>query len=230
MMEPFCTRPPPAGYDPRVFHALAQPRWIGVVLLCVGVLAGCQTGGREEPRSQVPIDAREYDRVFEAAVTELREAGFAIERRDYPFGRITTEPRDVPTVFEPGQRAAGAETFAAEGTLGHLRRRVSVLIDPAAAADSQGDAAAQVEQTAQYRLLVEVVVERAQKPRQRLSGTATSHVFAPLDATPANWQARGIEDTYWEPIGRDETLETRLLRRIVKRAVTPTESTRPSAG
>ncbi|MFW5681407.1 MAG: hypothetical protein ACOC1G_00230 [Phycisphaeraceae bacterium] len=220
-----------------MLDAFASHRWITVVLMSLCALAGCHTGGREEPRSQVAIDAREYDRMFEAAVTELREAGFAIERRDYRFGRITTEPRDVPTVFEPWQRAAGAEPFAAEATLGHLRQRVAVLIDPVAvepAGEAGAEQASQAEQASaseppsRYRLLVEVVVERAQKPTQRLSGTATSRVFAPLEVTPANWRARGIEDTYWEPIGRDETLETRLLRLIVERASRPTPRARAS--
>lgn len=164
--------------------------------------------------------------MFDAAVVELRGAGFSIERRDYRFGRITTEAMDVPTIFEPWRRAGETGAFAAEATLGHLRRRAAVRIER----ETQPDADAQPqEQPADYRLRIEVVIERAQKPTQRLSGTATSRVFAPLEAVPSPWRARGIEDTYWEPMGRDEALESRLLRGIVKRAVTPPKLTRSSA-
>jgi hypothetical protein len=174
--------------------------------------------------------------MFDAAVAELREAGFVVERRDYRFGRITTEAMDVSTVFEPWRQTAGAQSFASEATLGHLRRRVAVLIDPRDEAaqelddpTSDGDGTTRLD-TFDYRLLVEVVVERAQKPTQRLSGTAQSQVFAPLEETPPQWRARGIEQTYWEPIGRDEKLEDRLLRRIVERAVTPPAPARTPKG
>ncbi|MFP3386412.1 hypothetical protein, partial [Tritonibacter sp. SIMBA_163] len=45
------------------------------------------------------------------------------------------------------------------------------------------------------------------------------NVFAPLAQTPEAWTERGIEARYFEPVGRDEPLEARLLRRIVERSL-----------
>src|SRR5688572_16983036 len=87
---------------PNVTH----PRPVTVGLLLALGLAGCShpvrplTGFRPAP-NPVEVDAAEYDRVFEASVDVLRDAGFRVNRRDYRFGDVVTYPDTSPTVFEP---------------------------------------------------------------------------------------------------------------------------------
>ena len=101
-------------------------------------------------------------------------------------------------------------------------RRVNVLLMPRDAGPVDGAAEADdgVE-SGLYDFEIEVLVERAQRPARRLSGTAGQDVFAPLDAPPLAWQERGIASTYWQPIGRDTRLEARLLRAIIERSLQP---------
>lgn len=190
-------------------------------------LTGCRTPATTDAPRALAVDAREYDRLFEAAVAELRDAGFVIERRDHRFGRITTEPRDVPTAAEFWSPAALNRGLAAAASLAHLQWTVTVMLDPIDADTPPGsDDAATAESagpTERYRLAVEVLIEREQRPTQRLSGTASRDVFEPLAAAPAAWDQRGITAAYFEPVGRDEAVEAKLLRRIVQRSLQMTD-------
>ena len=71
--------------------------------LALGFVAGA--GGCQRSYAvhdnPLPIDAEEYDRIFDAAIVVLKDKGFAIDRRDHRFGRITTQPLGSPTFAEP---------------------------------------------------------------------------------------------------------------------------------
>lgn len=192
------------------------------------------------------VDVSEYARLFRAADEVLRKHGFAIERRDYRFGVVTTRGLAAPTLLEPWHDSNSTAGQAVESTINGQRRLVTISITPAAAstqpASTQPATAPAATQTAAtapatsnpgdeseepapgsgtYLLSVVVQVERSQFPDRRMSGsTRGSRVTQRLSETPAELQERGITGPYWLPIGRDEPLEQRLLGEIIRRSVT----------
>lgn len=183
------------------------------MLLLVGAGAGCATAPLAETHRSEAIDfpGNHYRVYYDAGIQTLREAGFAIDRQDYRFGRITAKPQGSPTVFEPWKPDNVDASDAWLSTLGDLRRRVSVTLEPA-----DRDAPAQDDRP--YRLKVEVVMERLQVPRRRLSGQTRGSVFADLEESPAEYRRRGIPPQYWQSVGRDPALEQDLLKKIVRHA------------
>lgn len=198
------------------------------------ILGGCHRHYAPAP-NPVEIDPAEYDRVFEASVEVLRDHGFRVDRRDYRFGKVTTEPNASPTAFEPWVPHNTTFTQTAQSTTDHLRRTVIVSLEPTPPEDRAAmqdlgqsldaapslpaeDAAAEVA-GAPYRLRVEVLLENQQVPVRRLNGSVTGSRFSELSAVPAEWSDRNIGPVYWQPIGRDAHLEQRLARQIIERAM-----------
>ena len=172
-----------------------------------------------------PVEPAEYQATFDAAARVLRDAGFAVDRRDARFGQITTEPKGSPTLLEPWVGDNVTAGRAAASTLGNLRRTVRVTLTPPPPESDHGDVSAvdttQPDDAAtspRYDLAVEVLLERYQSPTRRMSGATKGSVFYNLSDNPAELAARGITTAYWEPVGRDPDLEARLLRRIVREA------------
>ena len=163
-----------------------------------------------------PVEPADYQSTFDAAARVLRDAGFAVDRRDARFGQITTMPKGSPTLLEPWVGDNVTAGRAAASTLGNLRRTVRVTLTPPAdaAPTPPTDAAA----PPHYDLAVEVLIERYQSPTRRMSGATRGSVFYNLSDNPAELAARRITPAYWEPVGRDPGLESRLLRRIVREA------------
>lgn len=156
------------------------------------------------------LSSADYDAAFDAAVRELRDAGFRIARNDRRFGVITTWPKESPTAFEPwvGDNTTG--DLARRSTLNHLRRAVEVAITPAGRADGQAGA--------DYTLTVAVTLEREQRPNRYLNHSAGGTIAARYDDVPAHLAQQGIPASYWEPAGDDPELAKRLLAVIRERA------------
>lgn len=212
-----------------------------ILLLLAGVLGvGCQATLRPYAAAPNPvaIDAREYDRVYAAAIDVLRDYGFRVDRQDHRFGVVTSHPLSSPTVGEPWYPQNTTLAQAMESTLNHVRRVVTVTLEPvspedeAAMAELAGaldgdapetapaDAAPPVPSDPQtYLLRVEVVTENEQVPVRRLTMATQSDRYSNLDSVPVEWQERGITARYWLPTGRDPHLEQRLIRAIVERSL-----------
>ncbi|MEX1017779.1 MAG: hypothetical protein WDZ31_13640 [Phycisphaeraceae bacterium] len=171
------------------------------------LLTGCQRAVVDAP-NPLPIASEEYDRMYDASIAVLRDHGFRVDQQDYRFGEVVTRPDDAPTAIEFWQADNTTAAQAWQSTLDHLRRTVTVFLEPAEA-EGEGD----------YALRVEVLMERRVQPTRRLTGSSRQNVFSTLDAVPAEWQRRGITAHYWEPVGRDPYLEARLLRTIVAEAM-----------
>lgn len=136
----------------------------------------------------------------------LRDAGFQLNRQDFRFGRISSEPQGSPTVFEPWKSDNVRAEEAWLSTLGDLRRTVTISLEPKET----------VELASAYGLRVEVVLERLQIPERRMDGRTQGSVFADLGEVPAELQDRGIRQRYWQPIGRDLALEQYLTQKILE--------------
>ena len=180
-------------------------------LIVVGmwaVLVGCQKPQTVE--HPFPVDRREYDRLYESSIDTLRDQGFELDRQDYRFGTITTKPRIAPTWFEPWDSGNSTPGQTSNATFDHQRRIVVVrlLPDPDQVDDDPNA----------YLLDVQVQMQRRNHVTRRLNGNATGNVFADVDRVPVELARRGIAEDYWEPIGEDSLLATRLVREIVTRS------------
>ncbi|GAB4194804.1 MAG: hypothetical protein Kow00105_09050 [Phycisphaeraceae bacterium] len=183
-------------------------------MLAVGLTAGMVGCARHMAVVDQPvaIDSARYRACFDAAVDVLRDNGFVVDRRDYRFGVITTRPLGSPTVLEPWHAHNSTADQAWESTFNDIRRRVAVRLAKNAASTDAGDTP-----VSSYNLEVEVVMERKQVPTRRLTGSAKRNVFSSLSAPPRELADKGVTGTYWEPIGRDRELESRLLAQILDR-------------
>ena len=181
-------------------------------------LVGCAAAPASS-ENPLEVDAREYSRLFRAAVEVLRDGGPAIDRQDYRFGTITAATRDAATVFEfwRGEGATLAQTL--EATVNHRRRRVTVQFEPTGAASA--DAA----EPRAYLLYIEVMIEQFEVPTRQMTGsTAGWRVFGSLHAVPAELRERGIAASYWRPVTRDVRMEARLQRAILRRSLSLPEN------
>ena len=173
---------------------------IGIVLL---LATGCTRAvvGVDNP-ARVAADT--YQTTYEAAIDVLRDEGFVIDRRDYRFGQITTHALGSPNAFEVWNDQNTTLDQAIESTLANEQRRVNVAFEKLGTGDG-------------YAMQVEVVIERKQVPTRRLAGSARRNISSNLSAPPKELADRGITGSYFEPVGRDELLEARLMKMISDR-------------
>lgn len=168
--------------------------------------------------------ADDYDAVFDAAVRELRDAGFRIARNDRRFGVITTYPKESPTMFEPWVGGNTTGDLARRSTLNHLRRSVTVTLEPqflnldAALPDTSADAAADVPKYETYTLTITATLEREQQPARYLTHSARGTIAADYREVPTHLAQRGIPGNYWEPAGEDPGYAAWLLDAVTARA------------
>lgn len=188
--------------------------WTASAVL-LALLTGCQAAS---PRVDNPlvIEAAAYDGMFDAAVIALRGERFVIDRQDYRFGQILTEPLVAATVLEPWHTGRNELDQTLASTLNYQRRVARITLTPG---QKQDDTAAATADT--YELTVIVNIEQIELPARRLSGsTRGARMFDELQSVPAELQARGIQGNYWSIIGRDEAMEQRLLKAIHQQPAT----------
>ncbi|MCX5662860.1 MAG: hypothetical protein NTW19_24520 [Planctomycetota bacterium] len=216
------------------------------LLAALVLLGGCSRAVKSPVANPFEIDPREFDRVFTASVLELRAQGFAVDRQDYRFGRVTTKPLPSPTIIEPWRDTNTTVYQAETATLNSQRRLVTVRIDPASAATQPESDSLPVSAAAPaasnapttmparagtYQLGVEVHIEQLQIPTRRLAGsTRGPAMINEMPEVPTELAARGIKPIYWQAVGRDPYLEQRLLTAIIRRSVnvTPGEDRAPA--
>ncbi len=208
-----------------------------VLIAAVMMLAGGCGRKVSTVENPIAITADEYDRVFEAAVDTLRDMRFIVDRKDRRFGVVTTQPLIASAVVEPwhADNTTGRQVW--ESTLNMQRRTVRVEIEPAVdeAAETADAAQAPAEAApepapaaaeagaAGYRLRVLVAVDRRHLPNRPLHTAALPRVgaeYADRRYRPLETEA-GVEEPSWQPIGRDEHLERRLVEAILTRANAP---------
>ena len=105
--------------------------------LWMGCLTACGSMPAPEPvgleHAQVPeaeviarVPAADCQALLKRTVDVLRARGFYIDRHDTRFGVVTTWPKKVPTAGEFWREGG----LGLEGSMQHLRRRVSVRLLP----------------------------------------------------------------------------------------------------
>ncbi len=195
---------------------------LGVAVVCA--LAACQSqkGGAaaeaEAPPSAAPIAAGQYDRVFDAAVWELRDRRFVVQRQDRRFGLIETQPLIASSVVEPWYSDNSTAAQAMESTLNHDRRIVYVTLQPAPS-ELEAYQAGGPAPTA-YEVRVRVEMQRRSLPSKPLTTAAVGGIGARESRRRMKTlrTEEGVQESRWVALGRDPKLEARLLLAIMERA------------
>lgn len=190
--------------------------WLIPTLLTSLLFAGCsrQLVQADNP---TPLNADQYKTYFDTATQVLRDNGYVIDRRDYRFGQITTQPQGSPNIIEVWNPQNSTADQAVESTLASEQRIVNIAFtqqtgsDPVSKTDHDTS-------TDSYTLEVQVILERRQVPTRRMAGSARRNVFSDLAAPPRKLIDQGVTASYWEPVGRDHLLEARLIKQITDRA------------
>lgn len=198
------------------------------LVVASGLLGGCSqtppsTGQAKEdavyatPKMRLTFFHSEHYPRYYAAVTEsLRDHGFEIERSDYRFGAITTKPKEAPTFFEFWIDDATTAGQARSDTLNAQQRTVKIRVRPMKEFfDSEEFGLTDLDQSKQYGLLVQVFVERTQKPARFLTHSARGRLSAEYTVVPTHLINRGIDGTYAQSMDRDIELEERIESAIL---------------
>lgn len=198
---------------------------LGLLLLTVGCQSAPQAESIENLSEQVPVEqmdhfafaSEKYSTVFEAAVQALRDQGFRIARRDYRFGAITTYPKEAATAAEFWIDDASTLDQRLSDTLNAQQRLIKIQIsdfnlDAALSGTSSGGSVDRPTQT--YYLMVEVLVQRLQRPERHLTHSASPRISRTYTDTPMHLKDRGIDGPYAQDLDRDTSLEQRLLKVI----------------
>ena len=93
------------------------------------MLAGCTTA-IHAVNNPLEIAPSEYDRLLEAAVDELRDRGFVVDRHDYRFGTVSTRPVGSPTILEPWRADNSIYDQAVASTVNYQRRQITITLEP----------------------------------------------------------------------------------------------------
>lgn len=233
------------------FHALARGLAGGLLAIwCLAPLGGC--AAETQGRSYLELAPARYEAAFGAACEVLRSEGMSPQVADRGVGRIETDPRSAPSLFEPWAWGEVTAEEAVEGTFGFERRRVLVefmrvgetpaLGDPSAPLvgpslpgaergasvpvelDSAHDRA--TSGAAPIEMRVTVSVERRFKPGRQTSAYTRAlggyAVDVTLDPTDAP-----RDRSVWTPVARDERLE-RLIVEEVRRRLAESSSATPA--
>lgn len=213
------------GKTLRVLRAVTILTFATVLTLPLTAMSGCASS-QIALANPLPVDAREYDTIFTAAMEVLQDQGFRLDRHDHRFGVVTTYPRVSPTIGEPWHRDNVTFGQAVASTANYQRRRVSVRLIPDTSA-SQTDKPQQMDIAASgalqtptgYLLDAQVLIEQVETPLRYLSGsTASGKMIRQLRAAPADLKDRNITQNYWRVIARDTAMEQQLIARILRQS------------
>jgi hypothetical protein len=136
-----------------------------------------------------------------------------------PEAEAPTDSAAATDAPAPAQVAAASDNPPAE----------AATVQPAAPASDEP----QVMQAQGYQLRVEVIVEQLQVPIHHMTGSTDGRrVLGRMRRAPGELAEHGVQDAYWQAVGRDVPLEQRLIAAIVRRSIsvpdTPTTTVEPA--
>jgi hypothetical protein len=152
------------------------------------------------------VSGLDFDRLMDVAEREARDRHFAIDRRDYRQGLLTTVPMVSAQWFEVWRPDVSTLDDAAESSLATVRRSIRFEI-------ARGDGG-------QFVLTPKVLVERQAVTERQLSDPALyRQAFARTLARGSRSRDQGLDvaQRYWYAIGRDEPFERRLAESLRRR-------------
>lgn len=175
------------------------------------LLAGChEPAPPTEPTSArvQALDEAEFDRLWEAVLTVLRDHNFTPFRRDRRAGVIETLPTTAQSWFEFWRKDTVGTYETAEANLHTIRKYVIVRLTKA-------------EPAGNYGIEVEVQAERLEQPERQI--TSSSAAIRSFSREVPTYEGKMPGDPVWAPLGRDAKMEELLLGRILARHGQPVE-------
>ena len=204
-------------------------RWVAAVLVAVTAIGvGCTPTShdhsattrpalandvdpvRAEPEywlGQTPalsIGNTDFDRLWNAAARVSQDYLFKLDRQDRRSGLLTTAPNISAQWFEPWRREVQTAGDRIESSAFTQRRTINWQFRKV----SNG-----------WAVTPKVLIERQSVTEKRISGVLSRAYFRtdPKDesyGTRETDQNLRLPPTYWYPIGRDFTLEQRLIEKM----------------
>jgi hypothetical protein len=189
----------------------------GILFPLIGIGAlGCSAPAQptsptvERVSLNTPSD---FETLWETAGNTLRSHYFRLDRQDRQEGVITTFPETTANWFELWRPQPEPAFYWLEANTHTTQRRATVWIKPAA---SSGDYEVQVQvDRYQYSLPERQVTNSAEALRMFSSGSPT---YAGRNESPS-------QTASWIPLGRDATMEQKVLQQIIRQhtlSATPT--------
>jgi hypothetical protein len=153
------------------------------------------------------VQAKDFDRLWEACKSVARSYLFAIDREDFRAGLITTDPMVSKQMWEIWRSDTGSFSDVMENSTATIRRtlRFEIARDEAAS----------------FTITPKVLIERLAVLERRITSVAQYRTAFAGPAAPARYAvARDVDPTldlparYWYPIGRDTKMEQQVAARL----------------
>lgn len=181
--------------------------FIGLGVLLSGGL-GCQRPADPVHQTAALVtisDAQEFDRLWDNTVDVLRRYHFIPDRQDRSAGVLTTHPVTSAHWFEIWRQDVTTKYAFAESNLANVRRSAEISFDATEVQD-------------EYVLAVRVDVERLSSPERQVNSSAGAYqMFGTTLPLVGGQSLRGNSPDRWLPEGRDASLESTILARIIDR-------------
>jgi hypothetical protein len=170
-------------------------------------ILGCQLPEQPETATAAQVPTDELQTTWDAALAVLRKHDFQPDRQDRAQGVITTLPTTSMQWGELWRQDVADGYSFAEASLHAIQRKATIrFVRDADARD--------------WTVQVQVDVYRLNVAESQVTSASSAyHAFSgALPTTEGAGHLRGEERLQWTHLGRDPTLEARLLNRILASA------------
>ena len=181
--------------------------WTFALVACALMLAGCGQDRKYEPFGQISVTTDRKLDAMEIAEDVLARMHFAIEKADLESGYIKTRPLPGAQFFEFWRSDnIGADNYV-QTNLHTIRRTAELDIS---------------QRGREMRITCEVQVQKLSLPEHEITGTAGAYELFSR-SRPSLQKLRlhpeQRRDMAWMDLGRDELLETEILRQVEERVL-----------
>jgi hypothetical protein len=157
------------------------------------------------------VNARDFDRLWNAAAETARDFGFTIDRTDYREGEMTTMPLTIAQWFEFWRSDVRTLDALANSSIATVRRTIRFEFTR--------------ERDGTFNCYAKVLLERQAIAEQRITSVVSyqSVYRRPLrvserpSGTRESDEGVILPNRYWYPIGRDQALEAALIDALKKK-------------
>jgi hypothetical protein len=196
-------------------------RRLPLVLVVLAVtLSGCTHPADPSGPTLSVIDAQapeSYNALYDAAAETLRRESFRLDRQDRTNGVITTVPETSASWFELWRRQPEPGYYWWESNLSTIQRKATVRLNSTS-------------QPGSYEVDVEVQRLRFSLPERQVDNAAAAvRLYSDAAPTREGRLESASRTGTWIVLGRDQTMEERLLEKILTRwPDTPIVTTQPA--
>jgi len=182
---------------------------------------GCQAPSQPSGPTEMTVRIVDKDRFLDDAMTVLREHDFAPRQLDRETGLVVAGPSTSGQWFELWRADTRGKYNFLEANLHTVRNTVTLKLDPASPTASSAPASTEPSTSGPspelFRFIVQVDKERLSAFERQVTTTgAALTMFSERAPTEEGYRDKLATTRQWVPKGRNELLETYLMRRIVE--------------